>query len=92
MTTETDAYGTPRYAYDMSPGDVFLGRYEAYDLYLCEQTGLPATLVARYGPGARYTTYNPTLLGRERLSWADTSLQVAYQRALSMGHRERTGG
>jgi hypothetical protein len=48
----------------------FLGTHRQYDLWLCEQDGLPPTLVARYGnEPSEYTSYNPAIMiGAKRLS------------------------
>jgi hypothetical protein len=77
-----------RFAHPDSPG-VILGRFEEYDLYLCEQTGLPATLVARYGnEGHEYSTFNPKLLGIHNLRSAPPCFHVAYERACRLGYAD----
>jgi hypothetical protein len=72
----------PRYVQQLFDGDVYLGRYEEYDLYFLEQTNLPATLVARYGSaGSAYQSYNVTLLGLPDPQDSPPWIWIAYARA-----------
>ncbi len=82
----TDFHPAPRYT--RQPGECTpLGFFEEYDLYFAPQTGLPPTLVARYGNSpAEYGTYNPGLLGVDRLSSDDMKVFCeAYERAVMLG-------
>ena len=65
-------------------GGIPLGTFEDMDLYYAPQPGLGPTLVARYGVGENYTTWNPAILGlfKENMpEWA----RVAVDRSLYLG-------
>ena len=63
-----------------------LGCYGEFDLYLCEQTVLPPTLVARYGNRPEdYLSFNPNLVDVSVLDTAHDmirALRTALERLL----------
>lgn len=70
-----------------------LGCYGEFDLYLCEQTLLPPTLIARYGNRPEdYLSFNPNLVD---VSVLDTgpdcemtrALRTALERARAIGRQ-----
>lgn len=74
-----------RYPQQLRAGDVALGAFDEFDLYLCKQDPLPATFVARYGMQPHeYTTYNVTLLGLPEPDVAPAWLMHAYLLAQDM--------
>jgi hypothetical protein len=76
-----------RFPHPPSPGAI-LGTHGPYDLYLCEQGPLPATLVARYGEGSAYSTFNPKLLGMHALRAAPEVFTIAWARACALGYTD----
>lgn len=62
------------------PADVVLGGFGQYELYyLAQMDPLPPTIVARYGPGSDYLSFNPTLCGWDHdmasIEWAYEAMQ-----------------
>jgi hypothetical protein len=79
---QTQFHPSPRFTEDLPDKYVALGFYKDYQLYLVPQEGLPSTIVARYGPGGEYLTYNPGLQGLSKISIAGEHFAVALQRLL----------
>ncbi|MGF6641873.1 hypothetical protein [Paraburkholderia sp. MM6662-R1] len=76
-----------RFAQPHTPG-VILGTHGPYDLYLCEQGLLPATLLARYGNDGAYSTFNPKLQGMRALAGAPEIFAIAWARACALGYAD----
>lgn len=84
LTMQLAFYPGPRFA--NQAGDVIpLGFFEEYDLYIGLQTGLPATLIARYGnKGPFYSTLNPHLVEIDPDNTDHEPFVEAYHRALEL--------
>ena len=74
----------PRYLPSHREGYVFLGQYEEYDLYFCDN-GQSATLMGRYGHGPLKREFSLTFLGLPEPEAAPAWLVEAYDRASERG-------
>ncbi len=59
-----------------------LGYVNNYQLYIQPQEGLPPTLMARFGPGSAYSSWNPNIAG---MPPTDSVFFVALERAKALG-------
>lgn len=85
LSMKTDFWPAPRYERHFGNCKP-LGFFEQYDLYLAQQSVLPPMLIARYGNESRaYGSFNPKLLGEERLQEAGSHFVEAHWRARFLG-------
>lgn len=75
-----------RYPQALSPGDVFVGHFEEYDVWYCQQAYLPPTIVARYGEApSMYLSLNPNLVVEGTIEHAAPVFRFAIEQVKQLG-------